>query len=65
VPFLIDGAPPVRVGVSIGIACAPDDGADIELLHRRADLALYEAKTAGRGVWRRFVCSMEKPVAVD
>jgi diguanylate cyclase (GGDEF)-like protein len=65
VPYSIDGAPAVRVGVSIGIACAPEDGTDIDVLHRRADLALYEAKTAGRGRWRRFVCSMEKQVTAD
>jgi diguanylate cyclase (GGDEF)-like protein len=65
VPYRVDGAPAVRVGVSIGIACAPEDGNNLELLHRRADLALYQAKTAGRGVWRRFVGTMEKPVAPD
>jgi diguanylate cyclase (GGDEF)-like protein len=64
VPYRIEGASLVRAGVSIGIASAPEDGNDIELLHRRADLALYEAKTAGRGVWRRFGVSMEKTVAL-
>jgi diguanylate cyclase (GGDEF)-like protein len=59
VPYRIGGAAMVRVGISIGISCAPEDGTDIERLHRGADLALYEAKTAGRGVWRRFDRSME------
>jgi diguanylate cyclase (GGDEF)-like protein len=62
VPYRIDGAPLVRVGVSIGIACAPEDGCEIDVLHRRADLALYEAKAEGRGRWRRFVHAMEETV---
>jgi diguanylate cyclase (GGDEF)-like protein len=61
-PFPIEGAPLVRVGVSIGIACAPEDGCEIDVLHRRADLALYEAKAEGRGRWRRFVHAMEETV---
>jgi diguanylate cyclase (GGDEF)-like protein len=36
------------VGVSIGIACYPADGATAEELLNHADLALYRAKTAGR-----------------
>jgi len=37
-----------RVTVSIGLACYPQDGSDIEGLMRAADMALYEAKRAGR-----------------
>ena len=37
-----------EVGVSIGIALAPDDGRDGAVLLQRADIAMYEAK-AGRG----------------
>jgi len=59
VPYQIGGAAMVQVGVSIGISCAPEDGNDVERLHRGADMALYEAKAAGRGVWRRFDRSME------
>jgi diguanylate cyclase (GGDEF)-like protein len=36
-------------GASIGYALAPEDGSTIEELFRNADLALYEAKQAGRG----------------
>lgn len=33
---------------SIGISLFPDNGADIDLLLRRADMAMYQAKTTGR-----------------
>ncbi|SFM49680.1 GGDEF domain-containing protein [Thermodesulforhabdus norvegica] len=36
-----------RLGVSIGIAVAPDDGSDIDELLRKADKAMYEAKKSG------------------
>jgi len=44
-----------RIGVSIGYACWPEDGATLDLLREHADLALYEAKKSGKGVHRRFV----------
>jgi diguanylate cyclase (GGDEF)-like protein len=43
------------VGASAGIAIAPADGADIEELVSNADLALYEAKSAGGNAYRLFV----------
>lgn len=39
----------VRIGASVGIAIAPDHGPTSEILLRSADLALYEAKSRGRG----------------
>jgi diguanylate cyclase len=39
---------------SIGIARCPDDAATAEDLQRCADLALYDAKSAGRGRWAFF-----------
>ena len=47
-PYSIDGSR-VTIGVSVGIAIAPDDGLTSEALIRNADLALYAAKDAGRG----------------
>jgi diguanylate cyclase (GGDEF)-like protein len=53
-PFTIDGEI-VLVGVSIGISVASvGDGPTAEGLLKEADLALYEAKGAGRGTYRFF-----------
>jgi len=42
----------LQVGVSIGVACAPRNAAAPDTLYKAADLALYQAKAAGRGCWR-------------
>lgn len=52
-PFAI-GERQFRLGASIGVAIAPDDGIDPALLLRCADLALYRAKAAGRGTFRSY-----------
>ncbi|MBR0992759.1 EAL domain-containing protein [Bradyrhizobium japonicum] len=46
-PFLLPGHR-VEIGTSIGIAIAPDHGRDQEQLLKKADLALYRSKSAGR-----------------
>ena len=48
----------VVVGVSIGVALAPEDGSDADTLIRNADLALYKAKSEGRNRYRFFESSM-------
>ena len=52
-PYLIDGTE-IRIGVSVGCAFGPIDGATVDDLILKADLALYQAKDAGRGVARYF-----------
>ncbi|MCJ2133306.1 EAL domain-containing protein [Methylobacterium sp. J-026] len=52
-PFLIDGQL-INVGASVGAALAPVDGTEPSQLLRNADLALYKAKTDGKGTFRRF-----------
>ncbi len=47
-PFELGGYS-VETGVSIGIALAPDHGADFETLLRQADIAMYVAKRDGSG----------------
>jgi diguanylate cyclase (GGDEF)-like protein/PAS domain S-box-containing protein len=44
----------VNIGVSIGIAMAPRDGNSPERIIKSADMALYEAKRAGRGCFKFF-----------
>ncbi len=45
--ILIEGHP-CRIGASIGIACYPNDGQDIEALLRAADKAMYQVKQSGK-----------------
>lgn len=52
-PFLVEGQR-VTVGASIGIARFPDHGTSTDDLMRHADLALYQAKSAGGRTWRLF-----------
>jgi len=52
-PFSI-GEHEVRIGASIGIACFPADGSDIDTLIRHADVAMYRAKAAGRKLSGQF-----------
>ena len=49
----------LRVGISIGIAIFPADGADATALLNNADAALYRAKAAGRGKTRFFEIEMD------
>ena len=51
-----------HVGVSIGVALAPDYGTDRTDLMRKADIALYRAKDEGRDCWRFFTESMDETV---
>ncbi len=44
----------VFVSASIGIALAPNDAREATELLRYADIALYEAKAAGRNTWRFY-----------
>jgi diguanylate cyclase (GGDEF)-like protein len=57
-PYVLDGVS-VRIGVSIGGAFGPVDGDTVDDLVKKSDLALYEAKAAGRGTYRQFERSMQ------
>jgi diguanylate cyclase (GGDEF)-like protein len=57
-PYDLDGHQAV-IGTSVGIALAPADGTDPDMLLKRADLALYRAKADGRGVHRFFEAGMD------
>lgn len=56
-PFAIEGEQ-VRIGSSIGIAVSEGQGVTASSLVRNADLALYAAKDAGRGVYRFYADAM-------
>jgi diguanylate cyclase (GGDEF)-like protein len=60
-PFVVENVT-ADLGVGIGIAIAPDDGVDPDELLRRADRALYRAKTAGRSSVRFFESEMDAHV---
>ncbi|MGI4977761.1 MAG: diguanylate cyclase [Janthinobacterium lividum] len=61
--YALDGLAGVRVGISVGFACAPEDGLAGRDLQRKADAALYEAKASGRGVQRRFGDAAGEPAS--
>jgi diguanylate cyclase (GGDEF)-like protein len=44
----------IRASASIGIAIAPEHGSSLEELLKRADIAMYAAKSNGRGTFRFF-----------
>jgi len=57
-PFEVQGHQ-IVIATSIGIAFAPQDGLDANDLLKSADLALYRAKTEGRGIYRLFQTEMD------
>ena len=56
-PYVVEGQV-VHIGASVGIARFPDHGDSAEAIMRNADLALYDAKSAGRRMCRMFVPAM-------
>jgi diguanylate cyclase len=58
-PFVLNGGE-ASVGVSIGIALAPQNAKDRETLERLADAALYQAKNNGRNRYSFFEQQMDR-----
>jgi diguanylate cyclase len=58
-PFELGGYE-ARIGASIGIAVGPQHGTLAEVLIKNADIALYRAKTEGRGEFRFFESGMDR-----
>jgi diguanylate cyclase (GGDEF)-like protein len=50
----------LHIGCSIGIALAPNDGNDPDVLLKCADLALYKAKSDGRNCFRFFEPTLDE-----
>src|SRR6185436_20245092 len=53
----------VSSGASVGIACVPQDGHDVETLLRLADAAMYRAKEAGRNGYQFFSVVLNQDAA--
>ncbi|MFS0738666.1 EAL domain-containing protein [Sphingomonas sp. 1P06PA] len=56
------GATAAHVGASVGVARSDHDCGSIEAMLRRADIAMYAAKKAGRNRYTWFDASMEREV---
>lgn len=56
-PFEVEGNE-LTTTVSIGAAVYPDDGQDFETLLKKADIAMYGAKGAGRNTYRFYTQEM-------
>ena len=52
-PFLVEEQE-LTISASVGVAIYPEDGADFESLLKKADMAMYQAKDAGRNAYRFF-----------
>lgn len=55
---IIDAGLVHYLGASVGIALLPQDATDPDMLFRCADIALYNAKSTGRGRSKRFQAAM-------
>ncbi|MCD2323827.1 EAL domain-containing protein [Sphingomonas sp. IC-56] len=60
-PFIL-GDRVHHIGASVGTALYPLDGGDRETLMRRADIALYRAKQAGRAQYCRFEPALDAEI---
>ncbi len=58
-PYELNGLN-IEIGMSVGIALTDGQGRDIERLLKNADMALYEAKAAGRGTYCLFEPQMDE-----
>ena len=58
IPFRFEGQS-LRVTTSLGIAYYPEHAVDADELVARADIAMYQAKDAGKNTWRVFRANTE------
>ncbi len=58
--YQLDQGLDAAIGVSIGVACFPEDGRDLDTLIAHADTALYRVKNGGRRGYAFFDSAMER-----
>ncbi|HLO93942.1 MAG TPA: EAL domain-containing protein [Burkholderiaceae bacterium] len=59
-PLKLAAGMSLNLSASIGISTYPDDGQSFEPLLKHADIAMYEAKQAGRNCSRYFLAAMNQ-----
>ena len=60
-PMLLNGRQ-VFLGSSVGVALFPDDAASASLLMKNGDIAMYQAKVAGKNCYRFYSRTMDQAV---
>ncbi len=60
-PFCLRGQS-INISASIGVSIFPSDGADVDGLIKRAELALYKAKEQGRNTYHYFSQELQDAV---
>ncbi|MDF1615526.1 bifunctional diguanylate cyclase/phosphodiesterase [Desulfurivibrio dismutans] len=59
-PVHTDSTPNILISGSTGIACFPDDGDDDKTLLRHVEMAMYQAKKAGRGTYSFYARELNR-----
>jgi len=61
-PFFLEGHN-INISASVGISTFPSDGADVDGLLKRAELALYKAKEQGRNNYQYFSQELQDAIS--
>ncbi len=60
-PMLLNGRQ-VLLGTSVGVAIFPDDAGNASLLMKNGDIAMYQAKMAGKNCYRFYSRTMDQAI---
>ncbi len=61
-PFYLTNGVEIFLGASIGISVYPDQGESVDELFQHADVALYQAKKEGKGIFRYYNSSITSSI---